>query len=435
MSNVSAHRRNKNALVLAGGGLSGMVYEAGALQALDAMLTDFSVNDFDIYVGTSAGAVVASLLANGLDPEAILDTVNGSHPQMQPIMRRDVWRLNGQRFLGRILGTPQRLFGAGRRYLTEAKDITLFNVLYVLLELLPTAVYHSDALEGFTRRIITELELSNEFRDLDHELHIIATRLDTGERALFNRDTAPAVLISEAVAASSAVPVLYHPYRIRDVDYVDGAVRGNASLDVAVEQGAELVICINPLVPYDNTERAAIASLSDHEDGAALGDTNMQAVVNQVLRIWIHAGLHYHLKQLRRAHPHVDFVLIEPDQSDDEMSFQNVMRYGSRLEVARHAQATVWKQLQSRHSELQPVLAKHGLTLRQLSELVTGSNGTGKDGAGREEEGYLFATPAALLAADGADETAPADESGRAVLERLQQSLDRLEAVLQEDIR
>ena len=60
---------HKTALVLAGGGLTGAMYEIGALRAIDDILTDRSVNDFDIYVGTSAGAIVGALLANGATPE------------------------------------------------------------------------------------------------------------------------------------------------------------------------------------------------------------------------------------------------------------------------------------------------------------------------------------------------------------------------------
>jgi len=60
--------RGKMALVLAGGGLTGAVYEIGALRAINDLLTDRTVNDFDIYVGTSAGALVGALLANGITP-------------------------------------------------------------------------------------------------------------------------------------------------------------------------------------------------------------------------------------------------------------------------------------------------------------------------------------------------------------------------------
>jgi NTE family protein len=61
-------RRSKTALVLGGGGFTGGVYEIGALRALDLLSVNRTVNQFDVYVGTSAGAFVASLAANGITP-------------------------------------------------------------------------------------------------------------------------------------------------------------------------------------------------------------------------------------------------------------------------------------------------------------------------------------------------------------------------------
>ena len=61
--------RGTLSLVLAGGGITGAMYEFGALQALDHFFAgSFRVNDFDIFVGTSGGAVVAALMANRVPP-------------------------------------------------------------------------------------------------------------------------------------------------------------------------------------------------------------------------------------------------------------------------------------------------------------------------------------------------------------------------------
>jgi predicted acylesterase/phospholipase RssA len=63
-------RGEKTALVLGGGGFTGGVYEMGALRAFDLLAVNRTVNEFDIYVGTSAGAFVASMVANGITPES-----------------------------------------------------------------------------------------------------------------------------------------------------------------------------------------------------------------------------------------------------------------------------------------------------------------------------------------------------------------------------
>src|SRR6059036_1634227 len=79
-------RRSKTALVLGGGGFTGAVYEIGALRALDLLSVNRTVNQFDVYVGTSAGAFVASLAANGVTPEEMMRVVN----QQVPTPFRDI---------------------------------------------------------------------------------------------------------------------------------------------------------------------------------------------------------------------------------------------------------------------------------------------------------------------------------------------------------
>src|SRR4249919_233336 len=74
-------RRSKTALVLGGGGFTGGVYEIGALRALDLLAVDRTVNQFDVYVGTSAGALIAALAANGVTPEQMMRVVNDQVPQ------------------------------------------------------------------------------------------------------------------------------------------------------------------------------------------------------------------------------------------------------------------------------------------------------------------------------------------------------------------
>src|ERR1700709_2494456 len=73
-------RSDKTALVLGGGGFTGGVYEIGALRALDLLSVNKTINDFDIYVGTSARAPIASFAANGITPEQMMRVVNDQVP-------------------------------------------------------------------------------------------------------------------------------------------------------------------------------------------------------------------------------------------------------------------------------------------------------------------------------------------------------------------
>src|ERR1700747_771361 len=77
-------RRSKTALVLGGGGFTGGVYEIGALRALDLLTVNRTVNDFDAYVGTSAGAFVAAMTSNGVTPEEMMRVVDHQRPTPFP---------------------------------------------------------------------------------------------------------------------------------------------------------------------------------------------------------------------------------------------------------------------------------------------------------------------------------------------------------------
>jgi len=92
-------RSSRTALVLGGGGFTGGVYQIGALRALDLLSSNRSVNQFDIYVGTSAGSLIASLVANGVTPEQMMRTVNDQLPSALPPLRREMLlRLNKTEF-------------------------------------------------------------------------------------------------------------------------------------------------------------------------------------------------------------------------------------------------------------------------------------------------------------------------------------------------
>src|ERR1700742_113126 len=97
-------RSSRTALVLGGGGFTGGVYQIGALRALDLLSSNRSVNQFDIYVGTSAGAIIASLPATGVTPEQMMRTVNAQLPASLPPLGREMFlRLNKAEFALRAL--------------------------------------------------------------------------------------------------------------------------------------------------------------------------------------------------------------------------------------------------------------------------------------------------------------------------------------------
>lgn len=368
------HHKGKTALVLAGGGLTGAVYEIGALRAIDDLLVDRTVNDFDIYVGTSAGALVGSFLANGLSPEDMIRTIAGTNPDVPPIERQHIFGINRNDLLSWGLRLPVKLAAAGYHYLRNLNDMTLFDLLWSLTEAMPSGLYDGLALEDYLYHALAALGQCNDFNLLPRDLYIIATDLDSGERAVFGKGYNDNPPISLAVAASSALPLVYKPVKIDGIEYVDGGLRGTASLDLAIEQGATLVVCINPLVPFDNEDRQS--PLSHGQKSGYLSEKGIQSIANQSMRIFSHAGLHYHIKQLRRAHPEVDIILIEPRSADYEMFLHNIMRYSAMLLVARHGFESVTLDLAVDYAYYKQVLARHGipmnrrLVIEELAEIV-----------------------------------------------------------------
>jgi hypothetical protein len=150
-------------------------------------------------------------------------------------------------------------------------------------------------------------------------------------------------------------------------------MRGNASIDIAVEKGADLIICINPMVPYNNNDHQSIPFYGP--DGGYLSDKGIQAVSSQVSKIAGHASLHYHIKQLQRSYPEVDIILIEPHDDDYEMCFYNIMRYSSRLTVARHGFEAVTLDLAEEFPKYKKILGRHHipisrrLVIQELAEI------------------------------------------------------------------
>ncbi|RPI26205.1 MAG: patatin family protein, partial [Chloroflexota bacterium] len=230
---------SKTALVLAGGGLTGAVYHIGALRAIDDLLVDRTVNDFDIYVGTSAGSLISSFLANGLSPDVMLQVIYGDHPDIDPIRRKDIFSINQLDLLEWTIKVPKKMASLGFQFLRSFGDMTFFDLLWSMSEVIPAGLYDAMALERYVRDQLSQPGQSNNFADLEKELYIIATNLDNGDRVIFgDKEDQHEIPISLSVAASSSLPMLYNPIRIGEKEYVDGGLRGTASIDLAIEEGA-----------------------------------------------------------------------------------------------------------------------------------------------------------------------------------------------------
>ena len=364
--------RSKTALVLGGGGFTGGVYEIGALRALDLLSVNRTVNEFDIYVGTSAGSFVASLLAAGLTPEEMSRVVN----RQVPTPFRDVdlgalLRPNYGDFAARALLMPLRLAGLARSLAGRWREVSLMDVFTGLAEALPAGLYTGAGIESYIREVFHESDRSDDFRLLEPELYLVATDLDTCERVVFGSPGWDDVPISKAASASTALPMVYRPVEVRGRQLVDGGIRSTTNVDIAVEQGAKFIVVVNPLVPYVNDFQKRIPTIFGSRV-RRVSDMGYPQVGYQAFKLLAHARLHEHVKQWRERYPGVDIILIEPDPNDELMFGTSIMNYSSRIEIARHGFESVTLRLAQDYRHYKQICEKHGIEIsaRRVTKIL-----------------------------------------------------------------
>jgi len=236
--------RPRYALALAGGGVIGGMYEVGALAALEERLNG-SGRGFDIYVGCSAGSVVASLLAGGVRASEIYRIIDQDLEHPLNFRRGAVYASNSFRHAAGRFG--RLLWAVSKNAMTAVRG-SVPDMLAAAERDLPAGFFSLTALERYMRETFAAGGLQNSFTALERVLLIPAIDLDRAQRVVFGRDALRDVPISEAVAASSAIPGFFEPYTVRGRDYVDGGVGFSGYADLVAEAGADVVIVVNPLV-------------------------------------------------------------------------------------------------------------------------------------------------------------------------------------------
>jgi predicted acylesterase/phospholipase RssA len=356
-------RASKTALVLGGGGFTGAVYEIGALRALDLLSVNRSVNQFDIYVGTSAGALVAALCANGVTPEQMMRVVDDQAPSpFRNINLGMMLRLNYREFASKGVQLPLHVLRMARSLGRSLGSVSTFDLAIALADALPSGIYSGSGIEDYVRTVLSDPDRTDDFRLLERELYLAATDLDTCERLVLGAEGWDDVPISRAVRASSALPMVYQPVQVKDRELIDGGIVSTTNLDIAVEAGARFIVVVNPLVPYVNDFTSRIPTLLGSRT-RRVSDMGFPKIGYQTFKLLAYQRLHEMARQWQERYPGVDIVLIEPEP-DDELMFQtNVFNYASRLDVARHGFESVTIRLASDYEHLREVAARHGIQI------------------------------------------------------------------------
>ncbi len=347
-------------LALAGGGPLGGIYEVGALVALTDSLDGIDFNELDAYVGVSSGGFVAAALANGISPAQMyrLFIDDGVDAALTPqIFLRPAL---GE-FARRAASLPRLFARATMQYLRDPFQRGAMESFATLSHAIPTGMFDNASVGDFLRRLFSAPGRTDDFRRLRHKLFLVATNLDSGASVTFGAAGHDHVPISKAIEASAALPGLFPPVAIGGEHYVDGALNKTLHASVALDQGVSLLLCVNPLVPYDSSH----ATGRDHVTPRKLNQGGLPLVLSQTFRAIIHSRMKVGMEKYRKQYPHADVVLFEPDREDADMFFASIFSYSQRKRLCAAAFEKTRQNLTARMPALEPLLARHGIGIRR----------------------------------------------------------------------
>ena len=360
MTRVRRRAGRSIGLALAGGGPEGAVYEIGALRALEESLDGVDFNDLDSYVGVSAGSFVAALLANDVPVSQLVRMIVTHEPSEQPFHFEEFFSPAYGELAGRVAMLPRLAIESLWHFARRPGDQSLREALTHLGQALPVGLFSNDAIRRYLERTFARKRRTNDFRRLRHRLTVVAADLGSGLPVLFGEPGWDDVPIATAVQASTALPGLYPPVRVNGSDCVDGVLLRTVHASVALEQGVELLLCINPIVPTD--VRSAIGR--GRMPRGILTQRGLPTVLSQTFRTLIHSRLEVGLSRYATHFPNADLVLFEPGRDEYAMFFSNMFSFASRKEVCELAYRNTRRELWRRRRTFGPLFARHGVALR-----------------------------------------------------------------------
>lgn len=360
----------KSALILAGGGIMGAAYEIGCLTALDRLFAPgFSTRRFDMYVGVSAGSIIATLVANRITPATLFTSINNEENRVFNWRRSDIYKVDSREIVSSLWQVLRNLFHILRKYRRNGWQYSLSDLVYIVQEQFPAGLFSLEPMERYLRQSFRQEGILDDFNLLKTELYIPAYDLDSGQRTVFGSEGWRDLRISQAITASCAIPYFFRPHRVGERSYVDGSVGRVSHIDIAIARGAKLIVVVNPRVPMLNDrERTCLPSLSDGHC-SSIADLGISIAREQSLRIENHEKMIMALELYRATHPDVEIVMIDPGGEESLMFFQSPMSQAARTQVMNYSFHLTLGQLRERFEVLETVFARFGIriTPSQLS--------------------------------------------------------------------
>jgi NTE family protein len=235
------------ALVMGGGGVAGIAWETGILLGIADELPAAAqaLLESDVLLGTSAGSAVVAQLGSGLSlAELFARQVDEASAEIDPGVGIDGI---AELFLAAVSDPDATL--TQRRQRIGAVALAAGTVA-----------------EPVRREVIAQRLPSHVWPE--RALRVTAIDVDTGELALFDRDSGVALV--DAVAASCAVPGAWPPVTIADRRYMDGGIGSTINLHLAADC-AEAVVLVPAGKSAPSVFGAGAAEELDEFAGAVLG--------------------------------------------------------------------------------------------------------------------------------------------------------------------
>jgi len=369
----------KIGLAIAGGGPVGAIYELGALRALDESIDGLRLHELDVYVGVSAGALIAAGLANHITTAELCRIFMGQEYASLKFDPESFLRPAFREYLKRASRIPSILTKSLLEVIRHPAQTSISQLIGELGKAVPSGIFNNEFLHSFMEEAFEATGNGNTFDDLACQLFIVAVDLDSGAATCFGDPAHRDVSISKAVQASAALPGLYPPVEINGRFFVDGALRRTLHASAALDQGVDMLFGINPLVPFDASDNRHNTGISSDK----LIHGGLPLILSQTFRAMIQSRMEAGFRKYRTSHASTDLVLLEPDRGDEQVFFTNIFSYASRQALCEHAYQATRRDLLTRCKKFAPVLQRRGMSLnmdlltdpqRNLKESITGGH-------------------------------------------------------------
>jgi len=357
----------KIALCLLGGGAMGAMFQIGALAALEDKVEGLQANDFDLFLGSSAGASVAAALAGGLPVQRIYRSFLDPADVYFGLERGHLLRVDLGEWRRTVVSAAVALRHGASSLLsgkTTEMPARLTQELDRLYDSLPAGIFTLDGYERFLEAFFVRRGVPNAFAGMPRSLRILAHDLDSGEAVAFGAPGYDRATVARACIASMAVPPMFSPVRLGDRHYISSGSAEVEQLELAVSEGAEVLVVVRPMVAINSSSSVP----TGHGERASLRDKGMMWVFNQARRIGVQRSVEAAITRIQESGK-AEVLLLQPQREDGILAMYNPASYDARRGMLEHAYRHTRSLLARAFAERHPALVRAGLVQRVSASL------------------------------------------------------------------